>query len=501
MIRIHNSLTGEKQELQPIRPGHVGMYVCGMTVYDSLHIGHARMMTVFDIVSRYLRYRGNVVTYVRNITDIDDKIIRRAAENGEPIGALTERVIASINADCAKLAIVPPDHEPRATQHVPGMIALISTLIEKDYAYVAANGDVMYAVAKFEGYGKLSGKHLADLRAGARIEVDEFKRDPLDFVLWKHTKPGEPSWESPWGPGRPGWHIECSAMSAALLGTHFDIHGGGMDLKFPHHENEIAQSCAATGDRFANLWIHNGFVNVDNEKMSKSLGNFFTVSEVLKALRHPEVLRFFFLMSHYRGPINYSLDQLEQADAALRGIYTALRDVPQAPAVETEFTERFREVMDDDLNTPEAIAVLQRMTREINLAKDTGKERKAAALSAELRSLAGVLGIITLEPEQWFRLAKPAMPGGAKNHVATPEAGSLEGQGEAAVVSGGDASSGASSAGAGLSDADVEGLIAARIAARKAKDFAESDRIRDQLAAAGVIVEDKPGGKSTWRRA
>jgi cysteinyl-tRNA synthetase len=274
-----------------------------------------------------------------------------------------------------------------------------------------------------------------------------------------------------------------------------------MDLKFPHHENEIAQSCAATGDRFANLWIHNGFVNVDNEKMSKSLGNFFTVSEVLKALRHPEVLRFFFLMSHYRGPINYSLDQLEQADAALRGIYTALRDVPQAPAVETEFTERFREVMDDDLNTPEAIAVLQRMTREINLAKDTGKERKAAALSAELRSLASVLGIITLEPEQWFRLAKPAMPGGATNHVATPEAGSLEGQGEAAVVSGGDASSGASSAGAGLSDADVEGLIAARIAARKAKDFAESDRIRDQLAAAGVIVEDKPGGKSTWRRA
>jgi cysteinyl-tRNA synthetase len=500
MIRIHNSLTGEKQELQPIRPGHVGMYVCGMTVYDSLHIGHARMMTVFDIVSRYLRYRGYVVTYVRNITDIDDKIIRRAAENGEPIGALTERVIASINEDCAKLAIARPDHEPRATQHVPGMIDLISTLIEKDYAYAAANGDVMYAVAKFEGYGKLSGKHLADLRAGARIEVDEFKRDPLDFVLWKHAKPGEPSWESPWGLGRPGWHIECSAMSAALLGTHFDIHGGGMDLKFPHHENEIAQSCAATGDRFANLWIHNGFVNVDNEKMSKSLGNFFTVSEVLKALRHPEVLRFFFLMSHYRGPINYSLDQLEQADAALRGIYTALRDVPQVPAVETEFTERFREVMDDDLNTPEAIAVLQRMTREINLAKDTGKERKAAALSAELRSLADVLGIVTLEPEQWFRLAKPAMPG-ARHHVATPEAGSLELQGEVPVVSGGDTGSGASSAGAGLSDADVEGLIAARIAARKAKDFAESDRIRDQLAAAGVIVEDKPGGKSTWRRA
>ena len=506
MIRLHNSLSGEKQQLQPIRPGHIGMYVCGMTVYDSLHIGHARMMTVFDILSRYLRHRGYVVNYVRNITDIDDKIIRRAAENGEPIGALTERVIASINEDCAKLAIARPDHEPRATQHVAHMIAMIGTLIEKDYAYVAANGDVMYAVAKFEGYGKLSGKHLADLRAGARIEVDEFKRDPLDFVLWKHAKPGEPSWESPWGPGRPGWHIECSAMSKELLGTHFDIHGGGMDLKFPHHENEIAQTCAATGDKFANLWVHNGFVNVDNEKMSKSLGNFFTVRDVLPTLRHPEVLRFFFLMSHYRGPINYSLDQLDQADAALRGIYTALRDVPEVPAVATEYTERFHEVMDDDLNTPEAIAVLQRMTREINLAKDTGKERKAAALSAELRSLADVLGIIALEPEQWFRLAKPAMPG-SKDHALAAEVGVYKTSGGAAglVVEEGDAVAGkASLAGAhtaSMTDADVDALIEARIAARKAKDFAESDRIRDQLAAAGVIVEDKPGGKSTWRRA
>ena len=270
---------------------------------------------------------------MRNITDIDDKIIKRANENGEPIGALTDRVIAAINEDCAQLSIRRPDHEPRATQYVTNMIELIKTLIDKDYAYVAGNGDVMYAVAKFEGYGKLSGKHLADLRAGERVDVDEHKRDPLDFVLWKHAKPGEPSWESPWGQGRPGWHIECSAMSAALLGTHFDIHGGGMDLKFPHHENEIAQSCAGTGDKFVNLWIHNGFVNVDNEKMSKSLGNFFTVRDVLPTLRHPEVLRFFFLMSHYRGPINYSLDQLEQADAALRGIYTALRDVPQVTAV------------------------------------------------------------------------------------------------------------------------------------------------------------------------
>ena len=481
MIRIHNSLTGEKQELEPIKPGHIGMYVCGMTVYDNLHIGHARMMTVFDIVTRYLRHRGYQVTYVRNITDIDDKIIKRANENGEPIGALTERVIAAINADCAQLAIQPPDHEPRATQYIANMIELINRLIEKDYAYVADNGDVMYAVAKFEGYGKLSGKHLADLRAGARIDVDEFKRDPLDFVLWKHAKPGEPFWESPWGQGRPGWHIECSAMSAALLGTHFDIHGGGMDLKFPHHENEIAQSCAGTGDKFVNLWIHNGFVNVDNEKMSKSLGNFFTVRDVLPTLRHPEVLRFFFLMSHYRGPINYSLDQLEQADAALRGIYTALRDVPQVTAVASEYTERFHQVMDDDFNTPEAIAVLQRMTREINLAKDTGKEKKAVALSAELRSLGQVLGIISIEPEQWFRLAKPAQPGEAA------ESGESTGSDQPAVPA--------------LSDADIEGLIEARKAARLGKDFKESDRIRDLLAAAGVIVEDKPGGKSTWRRA
>jgi cysteinyl-tRNA synthetase len=489
MIRIHNSLTGEKQDLQPIRPGHIGMYVCGMTVYDFLHVGHARMITVFDIVSRYLRHRGYEVNYVRNITDIDDKIIKRAAENGEPISAVTERFIKAMHEDCRLLGMASPDHEPRATQHVPNMIKMIATLVEKGYAYVAANGDVMYAVAQFEGYGKLSGKNLADLRAGARIGVDEFKRDPLDFVLWKHAKPGEPAWESPWGPGRPGWHIECSAMSADLLGTHFDIHGGGMDLKFPHHENEIAQSCAATGDRFVNLWIHNGFVNVDNEKMSKSLGNFFTVRDVLPRLRHPEVLRFFFLMSHYHGPINYSLDQLEQADAALRGIYTALRDVPVVPAVETEYTARFHEVMDDDLNTPEAIAVLQRMTREINLAKDTGKERKAAALAAELRSLAGVLGVITLEPEQWFKLAKPVAPALGQGAVGVAEIGETHDVGGSQAVAG------------SLADAEVDRLVDARIAARKAKDFAESDRIRDLLAAAGVIVEDKPGGKSTWRRA
>ncbi len=305
MIRIHNSLTGEKQPLEPVTPGEVRMYVCGITVYDYIHVGHARMLVVFDMVSRYLRHRGYRLTYVRNITDIDDKIIRRAAQNGESIDALTGRFIAAMHADCDRLGLVRPDEEPRATRYLPAIVAMVEELVRGGYAYLAPNGDVMYAVAKFDGYGRLSGKRLADLRAGARVEVDESKRDPLDFVLWKHAKPGEPAWDSPWGSGRPGWHIECSAMSVALLGPHFDIHGGGLDLKFPHHENEIAQTCAATGERFAEIWMHNGFVNIDNEKMSKSLGNFFTVREVLdKAVRHPQVLRYFVLSSHYRGPIN-----------------------------------------------------------------------------------------------------------------------------------------------------------------------------------------------------
>ncbi len=470
MIRIHNSLTGEKQELRPITPGKIGMYVCGITVYDYIHIGHGRMLMVFDVVSRYLRHRGYDVTYVRNITDIDDKIIKRAAQNDEPMQALAERYIAAMNEDTEQLGLAKPDMEPRATEYVPQIVAMIAKLIERDYAYVAPNGDVMYAVAKFAGYGKLSGKILADLRAGARVEIDEAKRDPVDFVLWKHAKPGEPAWESPWGPGRPGWHIECSAMSTALLGTTFDLHGGGMDLKFPHHENEIAQSCAATGDRFVNLWVHNGFVNIDDEKMSKSLGNFFTLRDVLQGLRHPEVMRYFLLSSHYRGPINYSLDQLEQADAALGRIYTALRDLPAAPAIETEYTARFHEVMDDDLNTPEAFAVLQRMTREINSARDKGKMAKAAQLGAELRALAGVLGLLRLDPAEWFRRSARLS--------ADPAGG--------APV---------------FSDAEVEERVEARLNARKAKDFAESDRIRDELASAGVIVEDKPGGKATWRRA
>jgi cysteinyl-tRNA synthetase len=476
MIRIHNSLTGEKQPLQPIVPGQVRMYVCGMTVYDYIHIGHARMLTAFDMVSRYLRYRGFHLTYVRNITDIDDKIIKRAAEKQEPFLVFAERFIQAMWEDCDQLGLARPDFEPRATQHVAGIITMIGQLLDRGYAYVADDGDVLYAVGKFEGYGKLSGKRLADLRAGARVEVDQSKRDPLDFVLWKHAKPGEPSWESPWGAGRPGWHIECSAMSQALLGTHFDIHGGGMDLKFPHHENEIAQSCGATGEQFVNIWMHNGFVNIDDEKMSKSLGNFFTVRDVLPKVRHPEVLRYFLLLSHYRGPINYSLEQLEQADSALGRIYTALRDVPVVAPSESGHTTRFREVMDDDFNTPEAIAVLQNMTREINSAKAAGDLALAATLAAELRSLGAVLGLMKVDAAQWARIPAPLRQQAAEASDGSPATGST------------------------LSDADIDGRIGARNAARKAKNWPESDRIRDELAKVGIVLEDKPGGATSWRR-
>jgi cysteinyl-tRNA synthetase len=475
MIRVHNSLTGSKEELRPITPGALRMYVCGLTVYDYVHVGHARMLIVFDMISRYLRHRGFALTYVRNITDIDDKIIRRAAENGEPIGALTQRFIDAMHEDCRQLEIAPPDEEPRATQFVPQIITMVGQLLAGGHAYRADNGDVLYAVASFPDYGRLSGKRLADLRAGARVEVDESKRDPLDFVLWKHAKPGEPSWQSPWGAGRPGWHIECSAMSTALLGTHFDLHGGGLDLKFPHHENEIAQSCAASGDKFVNLWMHNGFVNVDDEKMSKSLGNFFTVREVLPRLRHPQVLRFFVLSSHYRGPINYSPEQLEQADAALTRLYTALRDLPAVAVAPGEATARFLASMDDDFNTAEALAVLQTLAREINSAKAAGHEQQAAALAAELRALGGVLGLFSVPPAEWFRLPKPVLEGV---------------RGEPAAERG-----------QALDDAAVEALIAARRGARQARNWQESDRIRAQLAEAGVVLEDKPDGSTSWRRA
>jgi cysteinyl-tRNA synthetase len=468
MLRIHNSLTGKKEELKPIRPGEVGMYVCGDTVYDFCHIGHARSKVAFDVVRRHLAWSGYRVRFVRNITDIDDKIIKRAAELGEPIETFTARFIQAMHEDYDRLGILRPDDEPRATQHVAGMIALTTTLIDKGNAYVAPNGDVMYSVTSFESYGQLSGKRLADLRAGSRVDVDESKRDPLDFVLWKSAKPGEPSWESPWGPGRPGWHIECSAMSHEILGTHFDIHGGGLDLKFPHHENEIAQSCAASGDTFANLWMHNGFVNVDDEKMSKSLGNFFTIRTVLDSghVRHPEVLRFFLMSSHYRGPINYSLEQIEQADAALGRLYIALREVTPATgdaAAAGEATARFREAMDDDFNTPEALAVLQSLAGEINRATDAKDEPTRARLAAEMVTLGRVLGVLTLPPAEWFRLRVDA--------------------------------SGAQT----LAPEKVEALIEARREARRNKDFKRSDEIRDELAAAGVVLEDKPGGVTQWR--
>jgi cysteinyl-tRNA synthetase len=483
MIQIHNSLTGRKETLVPIRAGEVRMYVCGDTVYDFCHIGHARSKVAFDVVRRYLAHRGYRVTFVRNITDIDDKIIRRAGELGEPIGTFTERFIAAMHEDYDRLNVLRPDHEPRATAHVTGMIAMTQRLLEKGHAYVADDGDVMYSVSSFPGYGQLSGKRLADLRAGARVGVTDAKRDPLDFVLWKRAKPGEPNWDSPWGPGRPGWHIECSVMSEEILGPHFDIHGGGMDLKFPHHENEIAQSCAASGDRFANLWMHNGFVNVDDEKMSKSLGNFFTIRDVLGSgyVRHPEVLRYFLTGSHYRGPINYSLAQIDQADAALGRLYTALRDVePSSGAGPASAAgsgaapgawERFHAAMDDDFNTPEALAVLQGLAGEINRARDAGEGGRVAALAGELRVMGRVLGLLMLSPGDWFRLSR-----------RTPE----------------DAAGGESSK---LPPERVEALVAERIAARRARDFRRSDEIRDELAAGGVVLEDKPGGATAWRYA
>ncbi len=469
MIRIHNSLTGEKQDLMPVEPGHVRMYSCGITVYDYFHVGNARMLVVFDMVSRYLRHRGLRVTYVRNITDVDDKIINRAKQSGIDWRAHALKFSDAMHEDLDQLGCLRPEKEPKASEYIDEMLKMIGQLIERGYAYQASDGDVMYDVRKFGPYGQLSGRKLDDLRAGARVEVDTAKRDPLDFVLWKSAKPGEPAWTSPWGEGRPGWHIECSAMSTKELGEHFDIHGGGLDLKFPHHENEIAQACAATGAQFANIWMHNGFLNIDNEKMSKSLGNFFTTREVL-ATHKPEVLRFFLLSSHYRGPMNYSLDQLTQAEAGLNRLYTALRDVPVVGGElhpPTKATVDFEAAMDDDFNTPEAIAVLQGLARELNTVRagagaDASAAHRATLLAGELRALGQVLGFLKLDPDTWFR---------------------------------------AGAAAGGLLDAEIEARIAARLAARKAKNWPESDRIRNELAAAGVILEDKPDGATTWRRA
>ncbi len=423
MLQIHNSLTGRKETFQPLEPGKVRMYVCGITVYDYCHLGHARMLIVFDVVRRHLEASGYDVTFIRNITDIDDKIIQRAQANGEPMQALTERFIQAYQEDCAALGVRLGDREPRATEFVAQIVAMVQTLVDKGYAYAAGNGDVYYAVAKFEPYGRLSGKRLADLRAGARIEVDEAKRDPLDFVLWKAAKPGEPAWESPWGPGRPGWHIECSAMSVDILGPHFDIHGGGMDLKFPHHENEIAQTCAACDSPFVNVWMHNGFVRVDDEKMSKSLGNFFTVREVLEWVRDPEVVRYFIVNSQYRGPINYTPGQpgaggcraRAAVPRAARAYLSRLRErsrrrrvrvylsrlageVARSAGEGSSATERFVAAMDDDFNTPIAVSELQALAREINTAKAAGDLGKASGFAAELKALGARLGLLA-----WIR--------------------------------------------------------------------------------------------------
>jgi cysteinyl-tRNA synthetase len=454
-LRIHNSLTRAVETFAPLEPGKVRMYVCGMTVYDLCHMGHARMMTAFDVVYRWLRTLGHDVTYVRNITDIDDKIIKRALERGVPIRQLTDEMIAAMHADIGAIGLLPPTHEPRATDYVPQMLAMIGTLERKGYAYRAPGGDVNYAVRKFAGYGKLSGKSLDELRAGERVAVAEGKDDPLDFVLWKAAKADEPDdakYASPFGPGRPGWHIECSAMSCALLGETFDIHGGGLDLQFPHHENEIAQSEGASGKPFARLWMHNGFLNVDNEKMSKSLGNFFTIRDVLKAT-DGETLRFFMLRTHYRSPFNFSDANLDDARHALRRLYTALDaiapdDTPldwsqPAPAA-------FRAAMNDDFNTPAALAVLFELAGEVN-------RTRSGAAAAQLKALGATLGILQRSPRAY-----------------------LQGGGDDATV--------------------IEQRIAERAQAKKARDFALADRIRDELAAQGVVLKDGPQG-TTWVRA
>ena len=459
MLKIYNTLAREKQIFTPITAGKVNMYVCGMTVYDFCHLGHARVMVAFDMVCRWLRSSGYEVNYVRNITDIDDKIIKRALENKETIADLTQRFIDAMNEDSAKLGVMRPTVEPKATEFVGSMIEMISILIEKGFAYSSSNGDVFYAVNNFVDYGKLSGKSLSDLRAGERVEVDLHKKDPMDFVLWKAAKPDEPSWDSPWGKGRPGWHIECSAMSSHYLGHHFDIHGGGQDLQFPHHENEIAQSEAAHSHdgkpcQMVNYWMHNGFVRVDDEKMSKSLGNFFTIRTVLEQY-DPEVLRFFILRAHYRSPLNYSNQHLDDAKVALTRLYTALRgldvnlssiDWTQAPAI------NFKAAMDDDFNTPEAFAVLFDLASEVN-------RTKSLAAASLLKNLAGIVGLLQLDPNVF-----------------------LQGQSESSNLS-----------------LDVEALIVQRNEAKRAKNFAEADIIREKLADVGVILEDSPEGTS-WRR-
>ncbi|HEC84820.1 MAG TPA: cysteine--tRNA ligase [Thioploca sp.] len=473
MLTIYNTLTKQKEPFTPIEPGKVRLYVCGMTVYDYCHVGHARVMVVFDIVVRYLRSLGFSVTYVRNITDIDDKIIQRANETGEDIEHLTAHFIQAMYEDTDALGVLRPDVEPRATQSIPEIVAMVQQLLDKSYAYITDNSDVCYAIQHFEGYGKLSGKHLDELRAGERVEVDKSKQHPLDFVLWKAAKPGEPSWDSPWGPGRPGWHIECSAMSTNCLGNHFDIHGGGMDLQFPHHENEIAQSEGATGQPFVNVWMHNGFVRINDEKMSKSLGNFFTVREVLERYQ-PEVVRYFILTSHYRSPLNYSDQDLDAAKQAVTRLYTALRGLPDTDEnltkeessqleerqIREDFSQRFHAAMADDFNTPEALAVLFELAREINKLRDNHALSQAAPLGRELRGLGDMLGLLQADPEVYLQGTETK---------------------------------------ADLSATEIEQRIAERQAARKGRDWATADRVRTELKEKGIILEDGAQG-TTWRK-
>jgi len=501
MLRIYNSLTRHKQAFVPIEPGKARLYVCGMTVYDYCHLGHARVMVVFDVVRRWLRALGFAVTYVRNITDIDDKIIKRAQENGESVESLTARFIEAMHEDNAALGVEAPDHEPRATAYVPGMLDMIAALERRGLAYRAANGDVNFSVRKFPDYGKLSGRSLDDLRAGERVEVDAAKHDPLDFVLWKQAKSGEPAWDSPWGKGRPGWHIECSVMSSTLLGNHFDIHGGGQDLQFPHHENEIAQSEGANQSTFVNYWMHNGFVRVDNEKMSKSLGNFFTVREV-RAKYDPEVIRYFIVRAHYRSPLNYSDRHLDDAKHALTRLYTALADAelliqasvsvvpPEKIDWGVDFSADFRSAMNDDFNTPEAVSSLFQLASEINrlrnaLVHEAHKARgqeavwknKLVDLATTLKSLGGILGLLGHDPRAFLQ--------GTVTGHGSLEAGSVAMQGVGVVTH---------------TPESIEKLIASRTAARKAKNFAKADRIRNALLEEGIVLEDTPDGRTTWRR-
>ncbi|ABN74009.1 cysteinyl-tRNA synthetase [Actinobacillus pleuropneumoniae] len=459
MLKIYNTLKREKEEFKPINPNQVGMYVCGVTVYDLCHFGHGRTFVSFDVIARYLRYLGYNLRYVRNITDVDDKIIKRALENNETCDQLVDRMIAEMHKDFDDLNILRPDVEPRATKHIPEIVAMVEKLIANGHAYVAADGDVMFDVESFKKYGALSRQNLEQLQAGARVEIKSVKKNPMDFVLWKMSKEGEPSWQSPWGNGRPGWHIECSAMNSKELGEHFDIHGGGSDLMFPHHENEIAQSCCAHGGDYVNYWLHTGMLTIDDEKMSKSLGNFFTIRTMLEKYES-ETLRYFFLTAHYRSLLNYSLDNLDLARSALERLYTSLRgcDLSVEVAGGEQYVEAFKAAMDDDFNTPGALAVLFEIAREVNKLK-TEDMAKANGLAVRLKELAGVLGLLYQDPEAFLQ-------GDADNDEV----------------------------------AEIEALIKQRNEAKAAKNWAVADEVRDKLKAMNIVLEDTPNG-TTWRKA